>query len=130
MVLLIFFIAGIIIWYRFGSNSQLFNKHYATVFFFAYSVFYIVLGHFKKGFFYGAHRRQLEQYLYWVIFAVIFVIWLLRGRKDSSVLFISKTSENWQRWLVVLPGVLIFIAIMALVSINSHNGLSGAQERF
>ena len=74
IVLLIFFIAGIIIWYRFGSNSQLLNKHYAAVFFFAYSVFYIVLGHFKKGFFYGAHRSQLEQYLYWVIFAVIFVI--------------------------------------------------------
>jgi len=85
---------------------------------------------FQKGFFYGAPHRQLEQYLYWVIFAVIFAIWLLRGRKDTSVLFISKTSENWQRWLAVLSGVLIFIAIMALVSINSHSGLSGAQERF
>ena len=130
IVLFLFLVLGVLTWRRFQSNIQFLKTAYVPIFLFAYSIFYLIFSHLKKGFFFSAVGFQLEQYLYWVVLAIIFSIWFFMGKKEPVSLFIAKSTETWQRWITILSFIFLLIAIMTVISINIHNGLSGGHERF
>ena len=130
LVVVIFLLPGISFWHRFQGKSSPLVKWYVPFFLTAYSAFYIILGHFKKGFFHPGYRGQLEQYFYWVILAVIVVIWFISYRKELISEFAPGLPESWKRWCFLITVLLAVIVIIAIISINSHGELPGAHNRF
>jgi len=130
LILFIFLIPGILTWRRTQNNGEALKRSYVPVALFAYSIFYLIYSHIKKGLFVSAGRFQLEQYLYWVVLIIMFTMWVFSGRKTPTTLFISGVSESWWRWIAIITFVLVFIAVITLISINIHNGAHGYHERF
>ncbi|MFC5408841.1 hypothetical protein ACFPMF_05960 [Larkinella bovis] len=67
---------------------------------------------------------RIEQYLYIVN---LLVVWALIGKANPGF---SNRNIYTGRWAVGLGVVLIFIALLTLVAINSHEGLKGSHLRF
>ena len=101
----------------------------ASVVFFAFTALYILESHVRKGVFAGAGGLQIEQYLYWADLAILLLLWqglanLTSVRSDNLI------RPGWREWRWLIPGLLLFIALLAAVAINMHQGLPGAHERF
>jgi len=58
------------------------------------------------------------------------VIFLLLNRLGLPAGRIQAHAMNFEKYRLLLFAVLVVIALLALVSISIHSGLSGAQERF
>jgi hypothetical protein len=104
----------------------LWRKQRNTALFFLLTAFYIIFSHLKKGFFFSVNGLQMEQYLYWLLFFVLAILYcssrtrpavLINERKDPRAIFVI---------LVFLLSLVLF----AFISINSHSGLAGAHLRF
>ncbi len=95
---------------------------------FTYSTYYVVFGHIRKGVFAGS-RIPVEHLLYWLILAGAAMIWLLAGKRGQTPFRASQPS-SWKRWAVVIGAAFILTLVLSLISICSHDGLPGAQQRF
>jgi len=89
-------------------------------FFILYTLLYIFLSFLVTGVF----VHPIEQYLYLLNFGVI-VFLFSRTRGDFSV-----NEYNAGRWAAIALISVAVIAILALIAINSHDGLHGANVRF
>lgn len=103
---------------------------YAPTMLISYTLFYMMFSHITKMSFYSGLRFQLEQLLYWVVFAAIMGIWLKSRNASTEKLFEQGPPETWLRWGKILGVVLVIIAVCVLISINSHDGSMGYHERF
>jgi hypothetical protein len=119
-----------VVWRRLEHNGRLLAEACAPWFLIGYSVLYIAFSHLKKGLFVGAQGVQPEQYAYWVVLVAIALLWLVRGRKEPSCWPAEKRPETARRWMAMVLAVVALIALMALVSVNLHDGLPGAHRRF
>jgi cytochrome b561 len=91
-------------------------------FFVGHLSLYIVFSYIITGAFISAYRP--EQYLYTINLIAI-------------LLLINKTQPSFadhpivlRKWSLNMAGVVIFIALLAMIVINSHDELKGAQKRF
>jgi hypothetical protein len=126
----VFFVPAVAVWRRLQHNGRLLAGACVPLSLIGYSVLYIVFSHLKKGLFAGAQGFQPEQYAYWAVLGVIALLWLARGRKEPSCWPVQERPETARRWMAMVLVVLALIALMALVSINIHDGLPGAHRRF
>jgi len=129
LVLLVFAAAGLVLWFRSQVDNRTLTEVIAPVFLFGYSLFYIIFSHIKKCIFYG-FGHQPEQALYWVIIIAVFIIWFANRKKESQELFVQTTPETWKRWIFIIAIVLVIIAILTAIAVNSHGELPGAHRRF
>jgi hypothetical protein len=128
-LLLLVAAAGWGLWRWLCDQSERLRAIYAPVFLFGFSAWYIVAGHLKKGFFSGIDG-QLPHYLYWLIWAIMGVLWW-RGRAGEGELPLHMTSgETSRRWVSLAGLLLLLAALMAATVIRLHDGLPGAHERF
>ncbi len=131
-VITILTLAGILLWRVFsGYQEEKRLRPGSQVFIFlCLQMFgYILFSHLLKGFFWGFGGLQLEQFLYWPIALAVLVIWFIwqRGREAP---FGDSEMEPFGHWIKLTAVVLIAILALALISINLHDGLTGAQYRF
>ena len=128
-VIAILTLAGILLWQV--SSGRSLQKPGSLVFIFlGLQMFgYILFSHLLKGFFWGFGGLQLEQYLYWPIALAVLVIWFFFQRGRGAA-FGDCTLESFSHWIKVTAVILMVILLLALISINLHDGLTGAQYRF
>ncbi|GAB3519778.1 photosystem II biosynthesis protein [Emticicia fontis] len=109
--------------YYFSQPAKVAYSYKAILtFFIGHLSLYIVLSWVITGAFVSTYRP--EQYLYALNLVVI-------------LLLINKTQPSFadhqiglKKWSFNVAGVAVFIALLALIAINSHEELKGAQKRF
>ncbi len=119
-IIAILVVAGIAVQRRYSPAWD--NDPYPVVklFFILYTVLYIFLSFLVTGIF----VHPLEQYLY--VINIIVILFLLGKTKGSFSVDEFKTG----RWATVAVASIALIAVLALVAINSHDGMKGSNVRF
>lgn len=129
LVVILLGIAGLLLWKR--VQKPFLMNHGSVVFIFlCLQMFgYMLLSHLLKGVFWGFGGLQLEQYLYWPIALTVVVFWIVFLRGEEP--FWGRSSlEPFSVWFMAVIVILVAAAVLALVSISLHDGLSGVQYRF
>ena len=126
MLLCVLYFIVIFVIYRKKAGAA-FSADYALTngFLFSYLILYIILSNLITGIFFGIHHPN--QYLYWVNLAVIMLY--IRLNKQE-VMDYEVHPEQWKTWGRLIGSVFIILALLALIAINSHGEMPGAQVRF
>jgi len=106
-------------------KDEKYKKKDLVLFFFVYLAVYIFISYAVTGLFAG--RTELNHHLY--ILNIILIFILLRKEK-SAIFEIASDKVDSKKWFIILIMILIFIALLALVAINTHGELGGAHNRF
>jgi magnesium-transporting ATPase (P-type) len=125
-----FTLLGVFLWKHYQDKPNQFYHSNGVILLLGYSIYYILLSHLKKGFLYGFGGLQLEQYAYWVIILITFLMWFVNRKSDKIPFLDSGKGENWSYWffiVIILTGILILLTV---ISINSHDGLGTVPKRF
>jgi hypothetical protein len=130
IIILIFTLAAIITWQRYQKQDENRIKWIISSLLFAYTLYYTIFGFIIKGFFHRAVSIKHSDTLYVPIIIVAFILWFISRKKDIVLPIGEPVSESWKRWGIIIIGVLIFIVIITLISINAHSGIAGFHERF
>lgn len=111
----------LIVNYKQGTTSSS-REGYAQVkwFFILYTALYIFLSFLVT----GIWTHPIEQYLYILNFAVI--LYLTSVTPESF----DVRQEKPKAWLFMTGVSVVVIAFLAIIAINSHDGMHGAQVRF
>ena len=123
-------VPGVIAWYGCRNRDRLLGNICLPLFLLGYSGLYLVFCQFKSCVFAAPSRWSPEQFAYHVVLIVIMAMWLILGRRGNPFLPKNEQKETAGRWLVIVLGLLWLVALMAIVSVNAHDGLGGANERF
>lgn len=102
-----------------------YKKKDLMLFFFVYLAVYIFISYAVTGLFAGS--TELNHHLY--ILNIILIFILLRKEKSAMFKIVSDKVDS-KKWVIILIIILIFIALLALVAINTHGELGGAHNRF
>lgn len=130
MMMATFVILAFLLWWQAHQNQAIVGR-VVPFLFFAYSLYYMLFGFIKKGMFYQGFSLKYSDTLYLPIFLVPVLLWLLSLKNPDSDLSVKKTiPETWNRWGIILIGMILIILMITLISINSHEGLGGYHERF
>lgn len=125
LLCVLYFIVIFIIYGRKAGVSYGLNNKLTDSFLFSYLVLYIILSNLITGTFFGINHPN--QYLYWVNLAVIMLY--IKFSQQEKV-FYEVQPEQWRTWGRLTGSVFIILALLALIAINSHGELPGAQVRF
>lgn len=118
---LIFIMSAVWFWQFYSIDSEIkLNKVYA--FFIGHLGLYIIFSWFITGAFLSTYR--IEQYLYLANLIVIAVL-----IKSTNPAFYDYGIYP-KKWSLNLAGIIIFIAILALIAMGSHGELKGTKKRF
>jgi len=127
IVALVFAVSGLWAHVKLSRSD---NSHsYVSALFFLVSLYYLAFSHIQKMVFIKGQRFQLEQVLYWVVLAVLAAMWFVSRKKDEQP-FVASKDETWKRWMLLIGGALMILAICTLISISIHDGIGGFHERF
>jgi hypothetical protein len=120
LVLLICTVAGIWFW----------RKSMTASLFFMYSIYYIVFSHLKKGIFLGVGGSQWEHYAYWLIFAVMLILYFRAGKSAPISADAPAAAIRWRGFLAALAVITVVLLVCALLSVAVHSGVPGSHSRF
>jgi len=96
-----------------------------SLFFFVYLAVYILISYMVTGLFAG--EMELNHHLY--ILNIIVIFMLVRKERPAMFELVSDKVDS-KKWFAYLIVVLIFIALLAVIAINTHGELGGAHNRF
>lgn len=102
------------------------RKRSTTTLFFLLTALYILLSHLKKGFFFLDDLVQLEQYVYWLLFFSLVLLYSF-SRSKPSPMFVERVRANALVMAAILVAALV---LMAFISVDVSAGLAGGQRRF
>lgn len=118
--------AGIFAAWFFRSHLGSDTKNQTRKYFFAgYFGVYIILSYLITGALAG--QFHLNHHLYVVNFVVIF---FLLNQIEVPVVGMNVRKMNYGKYRLLLFGILLVIALLTLISISIHDGISGAHNRF
>lgn len=103
-----------------------YGEKFPKLFFAGFFGLYIILSYLKTGVLGG--QFLLTHQLYVVNYAIIFILIGIAGTPFPESGLIRKT--DFAKYKIWFLGILIFIALLALISISIHDGLPGANYRF
>lgn len=96
-----------------------------SLFFFIYLAVYIFVSYAITGLFAG--NMAVNHHLYVLNIVLIFVL----VRKDKPAMFENTSAEiHAKKWFTFLIALIICIAILSFIAINTHGELSGSHNRF
>ena len=102
-----------------------YKKKDVSLFFFVFLAVYILISYMVTGLFAG--KMELNHHLYILNIIVIFML----ARKERAAMFeLLSDKVDSKKWFTYLIVVLIFIALLAIIAINTHGELGGAHNRF
>ena len=111
-----------LIWKLKGGN---YLKKDISLFFFIYLAVYIFVSYAITGLFAG--NMAVNHHLYVLNIVLIFIL----VRKDKPAMFENTSVEiHTKKWFTFLIAILICIAILSFIAINTHGELSGSHNRF
>ncbi len=122
-VAIVLVLMSFILFWKFKNGNYV--KKDVMIFFFTYLGVYILMSYMVTGLFAG--NTSLNHHLYILNFVLIFV--LLRKERPAMFEAVSDV-VNAKKWFVYLIMILIFIALLAVIAINTHDELGGAHNRF
>jgi len=93
------------------------------------AAYYTIFSYMRKGIFYKSIGLKYSDTLYVPILIVVFILWFIGRKKDSTLTESNFTSESWKRWLLIVTGLIVVIIIITLISINIHEGTIRSHER-
>jgi hypothetical protein len=126
MILCALFFIIIFVMYRKKADAAFSANHPLTDgFLFSYLILYIILSNLITGIFFGVYHPN--QYLYWVNLLVIMLY--IKFSKQENI-FYEIQPEQGKTWGRLTASVFIILALLALIAINSHGEMPGAQVRF
>jgi hypothetical protein len=100
-------------------------KKDVSLFLFSYLAVYIFVSYAMKGLFAG--HSEFNHHLYILNIVLIFVL----IRKQKHLIFIPSANQiNTKKWLLYFSIVVLFIALLSFIAINSHGELGGSHNRF
>ncbi len=102
------------------------RKRSTTTLFFLSTALYILLSHLKKGFFFLNDLLQLEQYIYWLLFFSLVLLYSA-SRSKPSPLFAERARANGLAMAAILVAALL---MMAFISVVASDGIAGGHRRF
>jgi MFS family permease len=102
-----------------------YKKKEIALFLFVYLSSYIVMSYVVTGLFAG--KMAINHHLYLLNIILIFVLFK-KGKFHETVTTTGKIDAK--KWFVYLLAILIVIALLALIAINTHGELSGDRNRF
>ena len=109
--------------YHFQKHLEItFSYQEIKIFFIGIFSIYIIFSWCITGSFLSTYR--IEQYLYFVNFAII--IFLINKAEPPF----KNVEMNIKKYFLSFLGVMVFLAFLAFVAINSHGELKGAKKRF
>lgn len=117
--------AIIIIWWQNERANFKFTRNSIWLIFVLYFVNYVAVSFIATGAFAG--NIMLNHILYVVNLIVIF---FLAGKLSLPFGKNLYTKINTQQWVIFLLLIVIFISVIALISISIHGEMSGAHDRF
>jgi hypothetical protein len=112
-------------YYTYLKSKKRFKRKEVLLLFAVYLAAYISISYIVSGLFAGV--LLLNHHLYWVNFVLL--LWLIG--KQFPAFFDKPVSEmNTNRWLLYVAGLVIVVALLALIAVNSHGEIGGAHDRF
>ena len=114
---------SVILFWKLKDNN--YKKKDVVLFFFIYLAVYIFVSYAITGLFAG--NMKWNHHLYILNIILIFILM----RLDKPAMF--KTSSNLvnsKKWFAYFIMILIFIAVLSIVSIYTHGELGGSHNRF
>jgi hypothetical protein len=112
-------------YYTYLKSKKRFKRKDVLLLFAVYLAAYISISYIVSGLFAGV--LLLNHHLYWVNFVLL--LWLIG--KQFPAFFDKPVSEmNTNRWLLYVAGLVIVVALLALIAVNSHGEIGGAHDRF
>ena len=121
--------SGLMLFFWFKKQGNTYIYSYAPALFFGYSALYILESHVRKGFFFGSTDSLIPQYLYWIDLLVLSVLLFLMNRTPVRMLPLLKPT-SWKKTYWITAVVVLLMGLLGAISINLHEGIPGAQERF
>jgi len=112
-------------YYTFLKSKARFERKDVLLLFIVYLAAYISISYIVSGLFAGVFL--LNHHLYWVNFFLL--LWLTG--KQFPAFFDKPVSEmNTNRWLLYVVGVVMVVALLAFIAVNSHGEMGGVHDRF
>jgi len=121
----LYFLVNYVIYRKKVSISFNLDGAATATFLLTYFTLYIILSNLITGTFFGVYHPN--QYLYWV--NLVLVIGHIKYSKQTEVFYEMKT-DTPETWGKLTGAVIIILALLAIIAINSHGEMWGAQERF
>lgn len=115
-------VAGLLFW---KLKNGAYKKKEIALFLFVYLSSYIVMSYVVTGFFAG--KMAINHHLYLLNIILIFVLFK-KGKFHEAVTTTRRVDAK--KWFVYLLAILIVIALLALIAINTHGELPGDRNRF
>lgn len=103
---------------------------FPTILLFAYSLFYMLFGYLKHGSFFNGFSLARSETSYWFLIAIAGVVAFLDRKRTTPLLLRTTANPSWQRFLWLFGIVMLVLILIAWISAGSHDGLSGAHDRF
>lgn len=102
-----------------------YTKKEVSLFVFSYLGVYIFVSYAMKGMFAG--NSELNHHLYILNLILIFVL----VKKQKHLIFLPVTNSiNSKKWLLYFLLVILIIALLSYIAINTHGEMGGAHNRF
>ena len=127
--LILFFGLAVFVWKHSQSNKKILLFTLPAMLFIT-SLQYTLFSTIQLGMFYRPFSFKYSDSLYIFIVAIMFLIWYYILRKETDLPKENAINETWKRWGVIIISLMLVFVILALISTNVHDGISGSHDRF
>ncbi len=123
LVAIILILMSVILFWKLKDGN--YKKKDVVLFFFVYLSVYIFVSYAVTGLFAG--NMELNHHLYVLNIMLIFILL----RLDNPAMFETVSNQvNSKKWFAYFIMILIFIAVLSIIAINTHGELGGSHNRF
>jgi len=130
VIFILFLIISIIFWYQTEKGKLNITSQLIPISLFAYSTYYMVYGYIVKGYFFRPFSMGHSDALYLAILITAGIFWFVNRNKTGSLPVTKIKPESARTWILIGVVITFMFIIITLISINSHDGITGFHERF
>ena len=130
ILLVIVLLAGSLVWGRAQKGKAAIPRVLTPLALFIYAGYYMIYGFLVKGFFYRRLSIAESDALYLPILLIAFAIWFRNRKKEIQLPLSTGRKESAMYWLGIAALLILVLIVITFISIHSHTGLPGFQERF
>ena len=130
VLLVVFFFIAIMVWLRAQNGKMDYIRILTPLALFVYAGYYLVYGFLVKGFFYRSLSIGDSDALYLPVLLLALAIWFINRKKEIKLPLPGVREESAKYWVLLVSVLILVLIIITFVSINSHAGIPGFQERF
>lgn len=127
---LVFASLAIFTWKNCSQSNDFLVKYCLPALLLITAIQYNLFSYIKLGTFIRPFTFARSESLYIFIIVLIISAWYFGLRKTLGLPGKNSGDETWKRWGIILISLLIILIIITTISINIHNEMPGAHNRF